>query len=986
MHSKITRIKWAIIASLALFFSATFSKSAMAETLCSSMVSNGYATHSIVFQVENTNTFPIVLKSLSSQSSMSGVYQYKLLYNTEAIMSSGSVWTSGVVGEGVGGWEAAKYASAVSVSGSVAMKVLDEIGLVIPAGEVYTLCLTSDAPNIAYRNLDEEAGVFEYTNGKGFVIRTGENIGFSGASAIFASMIPDAHNSGFVGCLEIQNVCASPNSFGAYDVTANSAQLSWAEPASLPEYGYKIYVTTTSAVPDLLIDTPVGVVSSGTTNFSVTGLVPETQYYAWIVSECASGIYGEFASPVTFTTDLMCSNIDSAFISNISHTGARISYSSGAMAETEAFEYYISTSPSPPGSASIATGISTDTYVDISGLDYATTYFVWIRMICMPGKLSSWIPLKSFETLANCGDVTGAFPVVLSYSRAAVLWYSLTPVPSSGYEYYYSTDSIRPFSYTFPSGSTTGTNVVLEGLEDNTQYYFWVRSNCGVDGGSGLWSATPVKFKTPLMNDDAYGAIELALGAGCTSVYSNEAGTISTNEPSPSCVGDFDYGTVWFKFVAPNSGNVKISNDYSVSRNAIGNTELGLYDVVDVDDYNTFTIVSCDDDNGVDVPGKSIMYGVDLTPGKVYYIAVSSKTIDEKGQFCITVEEVTINNLSKKTDCDASKKLLEIKGSYVGWLSLVDFNGDLIAMVRPNLACDCGCHELEALLYNEQGDVRRDSLSVPYLDRNWTLRSTGVEVSNADIRFYFTQEELDDLGVAPEVLGVTNYSPSTECLEAYPSVIPSEFLFQTGNGNVVGNAHWVEVNVSKFSTFFMHEGLGPLGVKLDKLSVENKNEVNVLKWNSLSERPEIGLMYVIERSTDGRVYESIGEEKAKGVASSYTYVDALPQSGINYYRVRGIDELGKVIYTNIVIVEVDSSKKMSVYPNPTNGKVTVRLNASNGYAKIVVSDMKGREVLKRFVEKGTKVVELDLSDFASGIYTIQYSDEEGNHSLNINKN
>ncbi|WP_084596031.1 Ig-like domain-containing protein [Flavobacterium beibuense] len=68
---------------------------------------------------------------------------------------------------------------------------------------------------------------------------------------------------------------------------------------------------------------------------------------------------------------------------------------------------------------------------------------------------------------------------VVTTENVTLSWTAADPVPASGYDYYYSTENTAPNTVTTPAGSSTETSVLLEELEANTIYYYWVRSNCG---------------------------------------------------------------------------------------------------------------------------------------------------------------------------------------------------------------------------------------------------------------------------------------------------------------------------------------------------------------------------------------------------------------------------------------------------------------------------------------------------------------------------
>jgi len=78
---------------------------------------------------------------------------------------------------------------------------------------------------------------------------------------------------------------------------------------------------------------------------------------------------------------------------------------------------------------------------------------------------------------------------------ATFAWTAPT-VPAAGYDYYYTTSLAAPTSTTTPSNPVAHptTSITLAGLEQSSNYYFWVRSNCGSDGKS-IWIG-PVELNT----------------------------------------------------------------------------------------------------------------------------------------------------------------------------------------------------------------------------------------------------------------------------------------------------------------------------------------------------------------------------------------------------------------------------------------------------------------------------------------------------------
>lgn len=95
-------------------------------------------------------------------------------------------------------------------------------------------------------------------------------------------------------------------------------------------------------------------------------------------------------------------------------------------------------------------------------------------------------------TPPSCAAPGSFVASAITPTSATISWNAAIPVPSIGYEYYYSNVN------TAPSGagtSTTNLTESLSGLSVNTAYYVWLRSDCG-SGTYSAWSG-PFTFATP---------------------------------------------------------------------------------------------------------------------------------------------------------------------------------------------------------------------------------------------------------------------------------------------------------------------------------------------------------------------------------------------------------------------------------------------------------------------------------------------------------
>lgn len=135
--------------------------------------------------------------------------------------------------------------------------------------------------------------------------------------------------------------------------------------------------------------------------------------------------------------------------------------------------------------------------------------------------------------------------------------------------------------------------------------------------------------------------------------------------------------------------------------------------------------------------------------------------------------------------------------------------------------------------------------------------------------------------------------------------------------------------------------------------------------------------YQIERSTDGINFVKIGTISANNYTNAlqqYSFVDAKPLAGINYYRLKQIDKNGHETLSKIVSAVFESEKySWSVYPNPTRGNLSLLTNANSGKTKVQVLDPSGRLVFEKTIFSALQgeILKIDMSRLARGIYTIK---------------
>jgi len=109
-----------------------------------------------------------------------------------------------------------------------------------------------------------------------------------------------------------------------------------------------------------------------------------------------------------------------------------------------------------------------------------------------------------------------------------------------------------------------------------------------------------------------------------------------------------------------------------------------------------------------------------------------------------------------------------------------------------------------------------------------------------------------------------------------------------------------------------------LGVPISGIKAYEKNKGAEVEWTAAESNTD---RYEVEKSADARQFVWAGSVKANvNEHSSYSWFDANPVNGDNYYRVKSISTSGEIKYTKVVKVTMKSiNGSITVNPNPVHG-------------------------------------------------------------------
>jgi len=176
---------------------------------------------------------------------------------------------------------------------------------------------------------------------------------------------------------------------------------------------------------------------------------------------------------------------------------------------------------------------------------------------------------------------------------------------------------------------------------------------------------------------------------------------------------------------------------------------------------------------------------------------------------------------------------------------------------------------------------------------------------------------------------------------------------------------------------------GSLPVSITSLKAVQKTNGIQLDWTAQN---ELNIdKYQVEKSLTAANFSNIGTVVAKGngaLLTDYSFVDANPVAGANYYRVKIYGKNGDVKFTNIIRVQLGASKAgIAIYPNPVQGtQLTVEFkNIDKAVYAIQLYNAAGQKVFADQInhQGGSATQSVQLSQaLPAGVYQLKITGKD----------
>ena len=147
-----------------------------------------------------------------------------------------------------------------------------------------------------------------------------------------------------------------------------------------------------------------------------------------------------------------------------------------------------------------------------------------------------------------------------------------------------------------------------------------------------------------------------------------------------------------------------------------------------------------------------------------------------------------------------------------------------------------------------------------------------------------------------------------------------------------------------------------------------------LQWDI--DTAEEGDYFIVERSSDGLHYETIGAIRSTVATTHYELTDGAAPNGSDFYRIKYSTSTGSPAYSKTMQVSLSGEVDFKFYPNPVDKLFIVRTEHS---IELQVMDASGAVRLSKRLQPGIQVV--NVSSLERGVYVLRVTDKESNRAV-----
>ena len=725
-------------------------------------------------------------------------------------------------------------------------------------------------------------------------------------------------------CGEVQS-CDVPIITGV-TTTYNSATINWTGDGST----YQVNVKESSAV-----DWPATDITVTGNTYTFTGLTSSTNYTFRIRQDCMVDSMGYSDWEVSgFTTDeLPCLPPDSLTVSNL--TNAQGTFAWSPIGNESLWDLHVWFTGGLDTIYRVSTNPAT-----VGGYTAGVTYSASIRAICGAEMLiGDWGDTITFTT-QTCPNVSGLTSSSVTFNSVTLSWTAQTMAQSYRIEYGY-----QGFSQGTGTQVPVTTNTyTVTGLEDETNYDFYVKAVCATGWESEQWTHITVTTATAPtttytittgVNNSAYGSV---LGGG---MYAENSTATLTAVPNTG-----------YHFTQWQDGNTTNPRTITVTGNA-------TYTAYFAADQYTVTATSADATMGSVTGGGTYSYGttatLTATPNYGYHFTAWNDGNTDNPRTVTVTSDTALTAAFAANSYNVTVLSNDVTMGSVTGGGTYTYNSTATltatALSGYNFRYWDDGNTSNPRLLTVTGDV---TLTAVFSDDTSVVHNYTVTLSVND----------PAMGSLTPAAGEYTYAEGTQL--SITATANSGYHFVSWSDNVTDNPRTLTVT-------------GDIALRADFEADIDSTAVLTVLVN------DVTMGHVTINGQAVPTYTGRLGDQVTIAAEAYDHYQFVNWSDgdINAQRTYTLTESNATLTANFRSLEgidgVDGNVTCTIYPNPTSDATTISVSGVSGVVRITVVDINGRTVRSETLEcSGDCQKTMEVDGLAQGAYFVRITGETVN--------
>jgi hypothetical protein len=159
-----------------------------------------------------------------------------------------------------------------------------------------------------------------------------------------------------------------------------------------------------------------------------------------------------------------------------------------------------------------------------------------------------------------------------------------------------------------------------------------------------------------------------------------------------------------------------------------------------------------------------------------------------------------------------------------------------------------------------------------------------------------------------------------------------------------------------------------LAVDLVSFTAKGSTAGNVLDWTAAS--TGVAGSFIVQRSADGINWQDMTTVTATIGQDSYTYTDAMPLAGQNFYRLQMLNTDGSAKgYSVVATIVTKTLQTVRTYPNPFTDMINI--SGPTNFSRVILRDALGRTLQVKEYGSGINSAQINAASLPAGLYFIQ---------------